>query len=249
MIVDIMGLLRLLVSFCGIVTLAFALPTNQSNPVLLKGGTIVTFDDKTSALVPIVGDLLLNNGIIQNISSSPITPPANAEVIDAKGTIITPGFVDTHRHGWQTMYRTLAANITLPSYYWSMSEYAVSPLYWTPEDIYVSQLMGAYEAINAGVTTIVDHAHHTWSIATAEAGLSASIDSGARIWWCYTIHPVTNGSNPFSVNTNTTGWQLAQIDSMLKRGTLANGRVNVGLAYDLLQSPKETVLGVLNFAV
>jgi cytosine/adenosine deaminase-related metal-dependent hydrolase len=36
------------------------------------------------------------------------------DVVDAHGTIVSPGFIDTHRHDWMTMYRTLGANISLP---------------------------------------------------------------------------------------------------------------------------------------
>ena len=37
----------------------------------------------------------------------------------------------------------------------------------------------------------IDHAHHTWSNATARAGLQASIDSGGRIFWSYAFHNIT----------------------------------------------------------
>src|SRR5689334_18516732 len=47
-------------------------------------------------------------------------------------------------------------------------------------------------ALNAGTTTNLDHAHHTWSNETSEAGLRATLDSGARVVWGYTFHNVTN---------------------------------------------------------
>jgi hypothetical protein len=34
----------------------------------------------------------------------------------------------------------------------------------------LSEIFGHYESIDAGVTSVVDHAHHTWSSAHAEAG-------------------------------------------------------------------------------
>lgn len=64
---------------------------------------------------------------------------------------------------------------------------------YTAEDIYYGQLTGIYESLNAGVTSILDHAHHTFSDETAFAGVNASIDSGARIWWAYAFHNLTNG--------------------------------------------------------
>ena len=41
---------------------------------------------------------------------------ADAEVIDADGGVIMPGFVDTHRHTWQTALRGICADWTLFDY-------------------------------------------------------------------------------------------------------------------------------------
>jgi cytosine/adenosine deaminase-related metal-dependent hydrolase len=54
----------------------------------------------------------------------------------------------------------------------------------SPEDVYISVLMGSLEGLNAGVTTTVDFAHMTWSRAHTDAALQGVLDSGARIWWC-----------------------------------------------------------------
>ena len=42
------------------------------------------------------------------------------------------------------------------------------------------------------MTTTLDHAHHTWSRETSRAGLQASLDSGARVFWAYTFHEAAN---------------------------------------------------------
>ncbi|KAI9727400.1 MAG: hypothetical protein M1834_008406 [Cirrosporium novae-zelandiae] len=220
---------------------------SQTGDILLRGGTIITFDEATAALKPILGSILISNGTIKTISSS-INVTSDVEVIDAKDTIISPGFVDTHRHGWQTVYRTLAPNITLAAYYWSLGEFGVARFIFDPEDVYISQLVGIYEALNAGVTSIVDHAHHTWTPQTAEAGLNASIDSGARVWWCYTIHPVPNSTMPYVIDNSATTWQLEQMVNMSKRGEMADGRVHLGLAYDGLTGPQSTVTDIFNAA-
>ncbi|KAH7311391.1 hypothetical protein B0I35DRAFT_63806 [Stachybotrys elegans] len=160
---------------------------------LFHGGTIIAYDSGSESIrVVRDGSLLVTDDRIAGIfDESPAngTLPSGTERIDVSGQIISPGFVDTHRHGWQTAYKTIGSNTTLGQYVGRYGEFA-SAAYWTAEDVYNSQLAGLYEALNAGVTTNLDHAHHTWSNATAYAGLNASIDSGARVFWAYTIHPL-----------------------------------------------------------
>ncbi|KAK1453377.1 amidohydrolase [Colletotrichum melonis] len=167
----------------------------DASSVLLRGGTIIGFDESSNSLNVIRnGSLLITNDRITSIytSDQPLPQSSNdTEVIDVTNKIITPGFVDTHRHGWQTAFRTIASNTSLAEYFTRYGEYAAAGLL-SADDVYVGQLAGLYEALNAGVTTTLDHAHHTWSDETSEAGLKGSIDSGARVFWSYAFHNVTN---------------------------------------------------------
>ncbi|CAG8979736.1 hypothetical protein HYALB_00011463 [Hymenoscyphus albidus] len=151
---------------------------------LLKGGTIISFDNQAEAgELKVIRDesILINGDSITSIFStaSPEGISPDTEVIDCTNKIITPGFIDTHRHGWQTVFKTLGSNTTLAEYAFRYGTSVAEPLF-TPEDIYISQLTGIYEALAAGVTTILDHAHHTWTAKYSEAGLNASIDKLPR---------------------------------------------------------------------
>lgn len=167
----------------------------NASSVLLRGGTIIGFDESNKYLNVIRnGSLLITDDRITSIytSDQPLPQSSNdTEVIDVTNKIITPGFVDTHRHGWQTAFRTIASNTSLAEYFTRYGEYAAAGLL-SADDVYIGQLAGLYEALNAGVTTTLDHAHHTWSDETSEAGLKGSIDSGARVFWSYAFHNVTN---------------------------------------------------------
>jgi len=160
---------------------------------LLSGGTIIAFDASTESLRVIRdGSVLVTDDRIAGLFDTKSPSVAKGtKVVDVTGKIISPGFVDTHKHGWQTAFKTLGSNTTLPEYFLRYGEYVTVGLL-TPDDVYLGQLTGLYEAINSGTTTTLDHAHHTWSNATAVAGLQACIDSGARVFWAYQFHNVTN---------------------------------------------------------
>ncbi len=44
------------------------------------------------------GHVLVKDGLIEDVSSSPIDPPAGATVIRGNGRMLTPGFIDLHSH-------------------------------------------------------------------------------------------------------------------------------------------------------
>jgi cytosine/adenosine deaminase-related metal-dependent hydrolase len=186
--------------------LAFRSACFAASTKLLHSGTIIAFDQAAEQLrIVRDGSLLIENDRVASIfdTSSPKDLPRGTEMIDCTDKIITPGFIDTHRHGWQTVFKTSGPNAPMAEYVARYSPPAVRPLF-TPEDIYISQLAGIYEAIAAGVTTILDHAHHTWTPEHAKAGLDASVDSGARVFFAYTFQ---NSSAEFGVLEQITQWR------------------------------------------
>ncbi|EOD43664.1 putative amidohydrolase family protein [Neofusicoccum parvum UCRNP2] len=195
----------------------------MARSTLFENGTVISFDDVSQSLkilrntsVLVVGDRIA--AIFDSGSADSVEIPADTEKVSAANKIISPGFVDTHRHGWQTAFRTLAPNTTLAQYIQRYGQYAVTTVF-TPEDVYYGQLTGIYEALNAGVTSILDHAHSTWSAGAAEASLNASIDSGVRMWWCY-------GFGAFNDEQAGIFSQLSQSPR------LAGSTVEYGMAFD-----------------
>lgn len=197
---------------------------NYTTSTLYRGGTIVAFDRATEGLRVIRdGSLVVIDDRIATISdSTPDDLPPDTVTIDVSGQIITPGFIDTHRHSWQTAYKTIASNTSLVEYLFRYSTFAAHPHY-TAEDVYISQLAGLYEAQAAGVTTIIDHAHHTWSADRAEAGLQASMDSGSRVYWCYNLENVTEFDIPA---------QLTHLRDIATRAEYTKTPTSLGIAYD-----------------
>ncbi|KAB2571020.1 5-methylthioadenosine/S-adenosylhomocysteine deaminase [Lasiodiplodia theobromae] len=162
----------------------------MARSTLLENGTVISFDDASQSLKVLHNTSVLVTGtriaaIFDSNTSNPPDIPKDAERVDASNKIISPGFVDTHRHGWQTQFRTLASNTTLAEYFYRYGQYTQAKTVFTPSDIYYGQLAGIYEALNAGVTSILEHAHGTFSPEASAASLQASLDSGVRMWWCY----------------------------------------------------------------
>ncbi|KAF6803727.1 amidohydrolase family protein [Colletotrichum sojae] len=198
----------------------------SASSVLLQGGTIVGFDEASNSLNVIRnGSLLITDDRITSIFTADQAPRLRAndtQVVDVTNKIITPGFVDTHRHGWQTAFKTIASNTSLAEYFTRYGEFAAAGLL-DADDVYIGQLAGLYEALAAGVTTTLDHAHHTWSDETSEAGLKASIDSGARVFWSYAFHNVTN---------YTVSQQLDNFRDIANRAEFDGTATSLGVACD-----------------
>ncbi|WP_415977222.1 amidohydrolase family protein [Rhodococcus sp. 077-4] len=141
---------------------------------IVRGGHLVTMDPQLGTLPST--DILIEDGII--VAIGPNLPDAHAEVIDAKNHIVAPGLIDTHRHTWQTQMRALCADWTLADYFYGI-RLSVSPAY-TADDVYVGNRLGAVEALNAGVTTILDFSHCMNSPDHSDAAVTGLRDAGIR---------------------------------------------------------------------
>jgi cytosine/adenosine deaminase-related metal-dependent hydrolase len=133
--------------------------------VLIKGGTVLSLDRAVGNTVG--GDVLIEDGMISEVGTS--LRARGAEVIDARDTIVMPGFVDAHRHVWQSLLRNLGATSD-----------AVVAGHYTPEDVYAATLVGLLQALEAGITTVVDWCDVFDDGARLEAALSAHGDAGVR---------------------------------------------------------------------
>jgi len=137
----------------------------MTGKVLIKGGTVLSLDRAIGNLVG--ADVLIEDGTISEIGTSLRT--RNVEVIEAADTIVMPGFVDAHRHLWRSLTRNLAET--------SSSDMSG---HYSPDDLYAATLVGLLQAVEAGITTVVDWCDMAKDNALLEAALSAHADSGVR---------------------------------------------------------------------
>lgn len=83
--------------------------------MLLQGGTILTHN-ASDHVKAVEADLLIEGNIIAKIEKG-IKVGAETEVIDCTGKLLSPGFVDTHHHVWQTLLKGRHANHLLLDYF------------------------------------------------------------------------------------------------------------------------------------
>ncbi|WP_327040795.1 amidohydrolase family protein [Micromonospora ureilytica] len=137
-------------------------------PVVFRNGLVLTMDDAHTVLPG--ADVLVVGGRIAEVGVG-LTAPDDALEIDATDGILMPGMVDTHRHLWQTAMRGYGADWTLTQYF--VWYYLESGKLFRPEDVYAGNLLGAIEAIDAGVTTTVDWSHGLQTPEHADAAVDA----------------------------------------------------------------------------
>ncbi|GAA4245362.1 amidohydrolase family protein [Dactylosporangium darangshiense] len=136
--------------------------------VLLRNGLVLTMDDSHTVLPG--ADVLVVDERIAEIGVG-LTAPEGAVEIDATGGIVMPGMIDTHRHMWQTAMRGYGADWTLTQYF--VWYYLESGKHFRPEDIHAGNVLAAWEALDAGVTTTVDWSHGLQTTQHADAAVDA----------------------------------------------------------------------------
>ncbi|KAL7627117.1 hypothetical protein AAE478_003893 [Parahypoxylon ruwenzoriense] len=210
----------------------------SARSTLFEHGTVIAFNEELQTNEVLYNTSILVRGdTIEAIFSSSeadsfqILP--GTDRVSAEKMIISPGFIDTHRHSWQTTYRTIASNISLAEYFVRYSPSSNVLSFFTPDDMYLSNLVGLYEALNAGVTSLLDHSHGISSRDIATASLNAYFDSGARVFFGYGLD--SSGSFPLLD-------RMANYRELSRDQRLLEGLVKMGVAFDSFSDLNDTDL-------
>ncbi|WP_306214526.1 amidohydrolase family protein [Actinoplanes sp. RD1] len=147
--------------------------------MLFTGGTVVTMD-------PAVGDLARGDVLVSGEQIVAVGPDLRehpqargAEIVDTTGRIVSPGFVDTHRHAWQAQLRRSIPDVTDLGAYVMNTLARIAPVY-TPHDMYVGTRLAALSALDAGITTMLDFSHNSRTAEHSDAAIRALVDTGIR---------------------------------------------------------------------
>ncbi|MBD0382131.1 5'-deoxyadenosine deaminase [Paenibacillus sedimenti] len=139
--------------------------------LLIKHAEIITMNGDGDILT---GDIFIENDRIAAIGPD-LNPPQVDKVIDAKSRTIIPGFIQTHIHLCQTLFRGKGDDLELLD--WLKKRIWPLEASHDEESIYYSAMLGIGELIQSGTTTIVDmetvhHTDHAFQ-AIAESGIRA----------------------------------------------------------------------------
>lgn len=161
--------------------------------VLLKGGVVMSVDPAVGNFAR--GDVLIEGARIMAVG--PQIDAADAHVIDARGKIVMPGFIDTHHHQFETGLRSTLSDAIVVNdgrpenarnYYEAML--LGFSQHYRPEDVYINELYGGLAQLDAGVTTVMDVSQIHHSAAHSDAAIEGLRDAGRRAvfgyfegWW------------------------------------------------------------------
>src|SRR5438046_5933185 len=144
----------------------------MTQSILINDGTIVTMDQQGSV---VRGDLLIRDGRIAEISEK-INKAAD-ETIDACGCAVLPGFVQTHIHLCQTLFRGAADDLALID--WLKKRIWPMEAAHSPQSIRASAQLGIAELIKGGTTCALtmETVRHTEQVlrVVEESGFRATV--------------------------------------------------------------------------
>lgn len=185
--------------------------------ILIKGGYLITMDAEDRCLF---ADLLVEGNSIKQIGPE-IDLPAD-KVIHAEGMLVLPGFVQSHIHLCQSLFRGQADDQSLVQ--WLVTITTLES-YHTPETLYASARLGLAEMIKAGATGVIDMGtlHHQDSV------FHAIEESGIRAQAGKAMMDLTDNLPP-ALQETTESSVKESMDLLHRWHGKANGRIHYGFA-------------------
>ncbi len=134
--------------------------------VLLRNATILAMDDR---LTVSEGSVSVRDGLIAAVGAVPEAP--HDTVIDARGGYLLPGFIQTHVHLCQTLFRGFADDMALLD--WLRQRVWPMEAAHTPSTLRASVRLAAAELLRTGTTSVLtmETVHDTDVVFETLAGL------------------------------------------------------------------------------
>jgi cytosine/adenosine deaminase-related metal-dependent hydrolase len=184
--------------------------TGRMASVLVKGGTVLSLDRAVGNLA--VGDVLIDDGVISEVG--PSLRARHAEVVDAAGTIVMPGFVDAHHRLWLSLLRNADTGdiTTVPAH--------------GPDDVYAATRAGLAQALAAGVTTVVDWCDVPGGDEHLDAARAAHAEGGVRTTLVPAGPLVAASGNGVSASPDVTASDLDSVAGAWAAARAAGRRIH-----------------------
>ena len=166
-------------------------PEHSGRPgrrLLIKNGSVMSMDPAVGNFAE--GDVLIEGKRILAVGRN--LQAGGAQLINARGRIVMPGFIDTHHHLFETALRSFLADGLLfdgldantTQNYFQKILLTFAPVY-RPQDVYISTLFGSLSQLDTGVTTVHDISQIHHSPTHSDASIRALRDSERRAVFGY----------------------------------------------------------------
>lgn len=146
--------------------------------LLIKNGTVITLGAKNRIIEN--GAVLIEGKVIKKIgkTSDFKNLDKSVEIIDAKGKLIMPGFINQHMHFYSTFARGIMPKQPAAQNFVEILEKLWWPLDETlnEKDIYYSTIVPVINGIKGGTTTFFDH-HESQGV---QDGIMDTIEKAVR---------------------------------------------------------------------
>ena len=155
----------------------------EGRRVLFRGGHVLSMDPDVGDFAE--ADVLVSGKTIEAVG--PNLDAGDAEIVDATGMIVMPGFIDTHHHQFETALRSFLADGILindgtPQGAVNYYEYILQKfsMVYRPQDVHINELFGSIAQLDTGVTTVMDVSQIHHSPEHSDAVVQALKDAGRR---------------------------------------------------------------------
>ena len=122
---------------------------SDSPATIIRNATIVTMNDQLDV---VEGDVVVQDGRIVSVGGN-TEPRENHRIIDAAGGYLLPGFVQTHVHLCQTLFRGSADD--MPLLEWLKRRVWPMEAAHTPQTLRASVRLAAAELLLSGTTSVL----------------------------------------------------------------------------------------------
>ncbi|ORY67401.1 uncharacterized protein BCR38DRAFT_510246 [Pseudomassariella vexata] len=150
---------------------------------------------------------------------------------------LLPGFIDTHCHLWQTQYKGVHANHTLIGYLPPGKHVAG---FCSTDHLFWGQLSGALESIDAGTTTVVDHASCNTSPDHPQVAIQALLPAGLRSIYCHMPARRAISTSSWNLEDDTfSGQTISDFPAITRTSPFDKELVHMCFAMDKIYTPAE----------
>ncbi|KAJ8529150.1 hypothetical protein K7X08_035985 [Anisodus acutangulus] len=207
---------------------------SNSSIVILHNAMIVTMDSQTRVYRN--GTIVIQNDTIIAVGKSlEILPQFSHEVVDLRGQIILPGFINTHVHTSQQLARGIADDVDLLT--WLHGRIWPYESNMTEEDSYISTLLCGIELIHSGVTCFAEAGGQHLS------GMASAVEVlGLRACLTESIMDCGEGLPASWAARTTEECMKSQKDLFVKHHNSADGRIKVWLGIRQIMNSTDRLL-------